>query len=139
MGHRKVDVAKALELRVKKGLSFKEISRYFDCSLQAVEQSLSKFTKLLKDDLNIETYKINKADILSSMELTLINDLADEGKRDKASLNNIAYALKEVNNMNRLEQGQATHNVQYADLSDSLEDIQKEKAELLESIAKGEI
>jgi transcriptional regulator with XRE-family HTH domain len=135
---RKFDTAKALELRLKKGLSYADIGKYFGCSRQAIEQGLSKYTKLLHDNLDIEAYEVSKADILSNVELTLLNDLVDTEKREKATLGNVAYAIDKINNINRLQRGQATSNVQYLDLTASLDDIRRQKAQLMEQIGAGD-
>jgi len=43
--------------------------------------------------------------------------LCDKGKRKKATLGNVAYALDKVNNINRLERGLATTIVSNCDLT----------------------
>jgi len=134
---RKFDTAKALELRLKKGLSYADIAKYFGCSKQAIEQGLARYTKLLRDNLDIEAYEVSKADILSNVELTLLNDLVDQEKREKATLGNVAYAIDKINNINRLQRGQATANIEYLDLTASLDDIRRQKAQLMEQMGAG--
>ncbi len=135
---RKIDVAKALELKLKKGLPYNEIGKYFNCSGQAAQQQLKRFTDLLASTGDIEALRANKAEILDSVELKLLNDLVDKDKRKNASLNNVAYALQNINNMNRLEKGQATANIQYVDLTSSLDDIRRERAQLMEQLGMTE-
>lgn len=108
-----IDVAKALTLRLTRGLTYQEIGDKFGVSKQAAHQALSKFTKLIDNPQLVKSYKNNKADMLEALELELVIDLADKDKRDKASLNNIAYAVKNINEMIRLERGQSTQNVDY--------------------------
>lgn len=131
---RKIDVAKALELRIKKGMSYSDIGQYFGCSKQGVEKALSRYIRLLHDDLDIEAYETNKASLLSSLELELLTELVDPNKRQKATLGNVAYALDKVNNINRLQRGQATEHIQYVDLTSSLDEIRRKRAQLIEQI-----
>jgi predicted DNA-binding protein YlxM (UPF0122 family) len=130
----KIDTAKALELHLKKGMSYADIGIYYNVSTQAVHQALKRFKALITDKTEIDALRINKAEILDSVELTLLNDLVDTDKRKAASLNNVAYALQNVNNMNRLEKGQPTANIQYVDLSASLETIRREREQLQEQL-----
>ena len=130
----RIDRSKALELRFKKGLSFKEIGNYFGVSEQAVHQSLKAFKNLLSDDADIKALRVSKTELLDVAELTLLNDLVEPERRKAASLNNVAYALQNVNNMNRLEKGQSTANIQYIDLTESLESIRREKQQLIDEL-----
>lgn len=120
---RKIDVAKALELRLKKNMSYADIAKYFNSTKQAVEQALSRFTTLLKDNFDIEAYKTNKIDILSNLELELLTELVDPNKRQKATLGNVAYALDKINNINRLEKGLSTGN--YAHIVADIEAVRQ--------------
>ena len=129
-----IDVSKALELKMKKGLSYQEVGKYFNVSRQAVEQRLKPFLGFLKDSGEIDAYATHKGEILQSVEMELMTDMLDTDKRKKASLNNIAYALGQVNNMNRLENNQSTANISYNNMSDSLEEIRARRIQLEESI-----
>lgn len=113
LSSRKIDVAKAIELRLVKGLTMVEIAKYFDVSRQAVKQATDKFLNILQNPEILETYRKRKVDLLESAEFVLLRDLLDSKKRKDASLNNVAYALQNVNNMARLEKGQATEIVEH--------------------------
>lgn len=130
----KIDITKALELRVKRHMSYSEIGKYFGCTKQAVQNSLKRFVPLLLGAHELAAYKGQKADILESVEATLLNDLVDEDKRKKASLNNTAYALSAVSNMTRLEKGQSTSNVAYKDMSADLEELRMHRKQLEEAL-----
>lgn len=104
----KVDMAKAIELKLVKNLSNSDIARHFGVSPQAISQRLLKFEKILQNPEDLAAYRKYKVDVLESAEMALIHDLLDGKKRKDASLNNVAYALQNVNNMARLEKGQAT-------------------------------
>jgi len=106
--NRRIDVAKAIELRLVKGLSLSEIGQYFNVSKQAVKQATDKFLSILKSPEILDTYRKHKIDMLESVEFELLRHLLDRKKQKDASLNNVAYALQNVNNIARLEKGQAT-------------------------------
>ena len=55
-------------------------------------------------------------------------------KLEKASLNNTAYALSQVHGALRLEQGQSTSNISYADALASLREAKTELKKLNESV-----
>ena len=129
-----IDKAKALELYLKKGMTYEEIGKYFGVCRQAVHNSLKKFKDVIQSKGEISAMRANKAEILDSVELTLINDMMDKDKRKNASLNNVAYALQNVSNMNRLEKGQSTANIQYVDMSATLEEIRREREQLQEQL-----
>lgn len=131
----KVDVAKALQLRHSNNLTDAEIAKHFDCTRQAVQQALKRFNKILLPASELQAYQEKKAGILESVEATLVSDLVDSKRRQKASLNNTAYALAQVANMTRLEKGLSTSNVAYVDMTNSLEEIQQQRKQLEEALA----
>jgi len=130
----KIDINKALELRMKKGLSYNEIAQFFHCSKQAVEQALKRFSALLLKPGEVAAYREKKGEILESVEARLLHELVDKGRVEKASLNNVAYTLGVVGNMTRLEKGQSTSNVAYKDLTSSLDELNQERKQLQEAL-----
>lgn len=130
----RVDVLKALELRTKKGLTYAEIAKYMGVSVQAIAQALKRFTTMVLQPGELAAFRANKPALLESVEARLLGDLVDEGKRDKASINNIAYALGQVSNIGRLEKGLSTSNVAYVDMSKSLEEIRQQRLQLEETL-----
>lgn len=109
----KIDVAKAIELKLVKNLSYSDIAKHFNVTPQAVQQRIAKFEKILQNPEELDAYRKYKVDILDSAEMVLIRDLLDGKRRKAASLNNVAYALQNVNNIARLEKGQATEIVEH--------------------------
>jgi predicted DNA-binding protein YlxM (UPF0122 family) len=103
-----IDVEKALRLRLKNRLSFREIGELMNVSGQAIEQRLSAFKAYIQDPDVIHAYEQNKAELLSSVEKGLIEKILDPEKLEKANLNNVAYAFTQIHTANRLERNQAT-------------------------------
>jgi len=107
----KLDIGKAFLMRYENHLTFREIAEKFGCSPQYVHESLQRFEGLIPNGRELATYETNRPKILSAIESELLSDLADKPRRQKASLNNTAYALRQVYDIRRLETGKATSNV----------------------------
>lgn len=110
----KIDIAVALEMRLKKGMTFQAIADHFKCHKSAVHQRLRNFLTILQSPEALKAFQNSKQDILSAVEFKLISQLLDANKLKDASVNNIAYALQNVFNMNRLEKGESTANIAHA-------------------------
>lgn len=108
---RKVDVLQALRLRVQNHLSYQEIADRLGCTKGAVWQTLSAFKNLVENPEAVGGYIDARAKLLTAVEFELLKDVLDAEKRQKASLNNTAYAFQQVFNARRLTEGQSTDNV----------------------------
>lgn len=69
---------------------------------------------LIGDPVELAAYKTNKADVLEGMQKQLARSLLDTDKIKKANLGNVAYAMRQLNDMSRLERGESTQNVAHA-------------------------
>lgn len=133
---RLIDVPKALKLRVVHKLSYAEIAQRFGVSKQAVHDRLSKISNLLEDPELTGGYRENKSDILEAAQMRMVNEMLDPGKIEKASVNNLAYAAGQLDNMIRLERGQSTSNIAtYEVLSREEAAIDAELEQLQERLA----
>lgn len=108
----KIDVAKALKLRLQ-GNTLEEIGKVFGCGKQAVYQALDKFIPFTQfaDHGALTAYSENRAELFNSVEAHLTASLLDPEAMAKASLNNRAYAFKQIHEARRLESGQSTNNI----------------------------
>ncbi len=113
---RKIDVARAIQLRLKNNLTFQDIADKFGVSRQAVHKKIKGFIKLIADPTATKAYSNHKIDLLTSMERVMLLKMVDTDKLKEASLNNIAYAFTQIHNANRLEKGEATVIRGYDDL-----------------------
>jgi len=107
-GLSKIDIIKALKLRLKNKLTYQEIADQLGCSKQAVQQRLQKFISLTSDPQAIQAYEECKPELLSAVENELLSKLLDQDKLEKANLNNVAYAFTQIHTANRLERGKST-------------------------------
>jgi len=126
----KLDISKAITLRLKNGLTYKEIGDILGCSKQAVWERLKNFTKLLEDPASISAYEDNKSKLFSAAELKLLTEILDPAKLEKASINNVAYAFSQVAREGHLARGEATSNVNSHLLIETLTEIDQEMARL---------
>ena len=72
------------------------------------KQRLNRFTAFLEAPDAIAGYRNHKAALLESVELRLAASLMDPDKLKGASLNNVAYSIRQVSDILRLEKGLAT-------------------------------
>jgi len=112
----KINKAEMLKLYFINGLSESEIARHFKVKRQSINGQLKPFKELLRDRETIEFYRSNKVHFFDAIEQILTTQLADKEKLKKASTNNIAYALRQVHEMNRLEKGQATQRIAHENI-----------------------
>ncbi len=119
----KIDLEKALRYRLVHGLSYAEIGARFGVGKSAVKQRLNRFTAFIEAPDAIAGYRNFKADILESVELKLAASLMDPAKLEKASLNNVAYSIRQVSDILRLEKGLATSRTSLLWLVGQVDDI----------------
>lgn len=103
----KIDVAKAIELRMK-GLSYRDIGLYFNCSHSSVAERLKPYIQ--GDEIDLEAYKTHRADLMTLKQAQVmgaltIEDIEKASAKDKALVYGIFYDKE------RLERGQSTSNV----------------------------
>lgn len=103
----KIDVAKAIELRLK-GLSYRDIAVFFKCSHSSVAERLKPYIQ--GDEIDLEAYKTHRADLMTLKQAQVmgaltIEDIEKASAKDKALVYGIFYDKE------RLERGQSTSNV----------------------------
>jgi len=108
----KIDVAKALKLRLQ-GNTFEEIGAVFAVHRSSVQQALQKFEPFCRGlgPGQLTAYSEHRAELFNAVEAHLTASLLDGDALAKASLNNRAYAFKQIHEARRLEAGQSTSNV----------------------------
>ena len=125
----KVDVPKALVLRLKNHLTYNQIGKQFNCDKAAVHRALAPFVEALKDIEAVKAFEENETSLISAAKMKIFTFMVNNETLKKASLNNLAYSYKELDNVKRLEEGKATARIDYVDYTKSLADLEKEIAE----------
>ena len=104
----KVDKSKALNLRLTNKLSYSKIAELQGVSPQAIHSAIKH---LLPTDA-IKSYQENRADILSSYQIKLLQQL-DEDRLKKMPAGSAVLAACQLYDKERLERGESTANVSY--------------------------
>lgn len=125
-----VDVNQALKLRLKHNLPYRDIAERLGCSKSAVHKALKPFLNLLTRPDAVEAFKSQEAEFIDAARLKILRNLVDNDRLKKASVNNLAYAFSNLYNAQRLERGESTANVAYAEIDGSLEELQERKEAL---------
>ena len=130
----RINIAEALKLRLVNHLSYQEIADRYGVCKSAVYQALKRFLSILVEPDELAAYKNHKVDLLSSAEMKLLERLVNDEVMEKASLNNVAYAFKQLFDSGRLEQGKSTGNINILEVTASIEDLQRQAEVLRKSL-----
>ena len=117
-----VDVSKALKMFFTQGMTKTDIAKFFGVTIQTICHHLKPFENMMVNGDGLTAYQENRALIKDNVEFILLSDLADVNKRGAATLNNVAYAYRQVHETRRLDEGQSTANV---DLHAEFETVRK--------------
>lgn len=128
--HNSVDLSQALTLRIKHKLPYGAIAAQMGVTKQAIHQRLKRFLPLLTDTASTDEYECYKGQLLSSVELALVEQLVDKDKIKEASLNNVAYAFQQVSNAGRLARGESTENINLVAVQGDLALIREQREQL---------
>ena len=130
----RINIAEALKLRLVNHLSYQEIADRYGVAKSAVFQALKRFLSILAEPDELEAYKNHKVDLLSSAEMKLLERLVNVEVMEKASLNNVAYAFKQLFDSGRLEQGKSTGNINILEVTATIADLQRQAEVLRKSL-----
>ena len=107
----KWDVIEAMRLKYKNKLSFDSIGAIYGVTGQAIEQGIKRVWGMVPDIAEMKAFEHNKPLLLTMAEQKILGKIVDDKVLQKASLNNLAYSLQNIHNINRLEQGKSTENL----------------------------
>ena len=110
---------RAIALRIQ-GKSYDEIATKLGIAKSTVHKQLSGVFELL-DPERQQQYEQHRVSLLSAVEMRMVGALADDTRLEKASLNNVAYALTQVHQARRLESGESTANLALHQLVETVE------------------
>lgn len=106
------DAKKAEILTLKaRGYPNAVVAREAGVEASSVTRLLAQYSGLMQELENVERFRDGKADLLDAAQLRVLKSLVDASKLDKASLNQVAYAMDVLYKSNRLERNQSTANV----------------------------
>jgi hypothetical protein len=108
--HKGISTKKILHMYFDQGRPPSEIAKLLGIKPQTVWYHLKPFRDTLLPKSQLDSLREKKADLLDGAVYTLLSDCLDPSKREAASLNNSAYALKQIHEISRLETDQSTSN-----------------------------
>lgn len=106
----KVNIGKAIRLYFERNVPQCDIARLMGVTDQAIDQVLRPYKQILFSKGEIDVLRKRKDDLIEGSFYRLLLDTSDPIKRDKATLNQTSYALKQIHEIGRLEQGLSTDN-----------------------------
>ena len=105
---KKLDLAEVIKLKDVNNLSYNQIGKQLGYSGPYIHKAYNKFKDLVQDTDTSNNFSDNRVRILSSIEMNMLQDMVNVDKREKASLNNVAYAFNQIHTARRLEEGKGT-------------------------------
>lgn len=121
---RKIDIQKALELHFK-GLNFSEIAKHFDVTKQAVRELIRRY---LPVDISVEWFKKNKSAMIHAKQAQILNSLSPEDIKEASAYQKVGM-FGILYDKGRLEDGQTTENVGYADYTEAIDELDRQLRE----------
>ncbi|MFI5364362.1 MAG: hypothetical protein ACHQ4J_01950 [Candidatus Binatia bacterium] len=108
----KLDVGRALELRLERGLSYEAIGQLCGgVTKQAVALALKPFRQLLDHPDSVRAYATHEPRLLDAARMTLLANMLDPARLQKAPPNHLAYTFSQLFQAGRLLRGQSTSNI----------------------------
>jgi predicted DNA-binding protein YlxM (UPF0122 family) len=104
---RKIDLSKAIQLRVENGLSYQEIADYFNVNRASVHAALKKVG--LTGERDTKVFIERRADILAATQQRVLEHLTEE-RLKKASVSELNMLFGTLYDKERLERGKSTQN-----------------------------
>ena len=124
-----VDLERAINLRLK-GLTYLEIAQIFGVTQTTVHERLQGY---IPEDSNLSAFKLNRADIMAAKQEQILKSLSQDDIQKASAYQRVGmYGI--LYDKERLERGQSTANVAYADLSREMRDIDNEIRQLEEEL-----
>jgi hypothetical protein len=131
----KIDIVDIVNLRLQKGLSYREIEKLTGIDHSTIHAKYREVIAMFDKD-KVEQYEQNKPQILSGVERVLVQDMLEPDKREAASLNNVAYAFNTIFQANRLEQGKTNAITEIRELTMQISGSMSDLAKLKEILSK---
>ena len=120
-----IPLEKIIEL-YQKGLTQVEIAKFFGCTKQAIHQRISPF----KEDLEaLPSFKSFRADVLAFHQRRILSRLTEDDLKKASGYQKVGM-FGILYDKERLERGETTQNIGYADYSKSLAAVMEKRQQL---------
>jgi len=111
------------DLVVNHGHNYSQVAELTGLTPQAISSRCRKHGIVPKKSL--ESYKSTRADRLAMKQNQLLDGMT-QGAIDTSNIKDLAIAIDKLGHNERLERGEATEHVLYADLSNEVDDLRKQ-------------
>ena len=118
-------LSRLIELR-NKGLTYQEIATIVGRTKQTVHERLQDHIHEID---NLKSFKENKADVLAVQQARILNNLTTEDIKKSSGYQKVGM-FSVLHNQERLERGESTSNIAYADLTGKLDEMQAKRKAL---------
>ena len=126
-----IPISKIIELR-KRGLTYKEIGNILGCTRQNIELRLRPFKAEIEA---LPSFKEQKADVLAVFQQKILNSLTP-GDIKSMPVGSRLTGFGILYDKERLERGQSTENISYADMEADRAAIKAEMAQLRKELGE---
>ena len=120
-----IPINRLIELR-NKGLTYQEIA---DIVGRAKPTVFERLQDHIHEIDNLKSFKENKADVLAVHQARLLNNLTMEDIKKSSGYQTVGM-FSVLHNQERLERGESTSNIAYADLTGKLDEMQAKRKAL---------
>jgi len=128
-----IDLDRAIDLRLK-GLTYQEIATIFGVTKSAVSERLTGY---IAENIDVQGFKTHRAEILAGKQAEIIKSLTDDDIKKSSPYQRVGM-FGILYDKERLERGQSTANVAYADYSRDLKEMDREIVELEAELGCGQ-
>jgi len=118
-------ISRLIELR-NKGLTYQEIATIVGRTKQTVHERLQDHIREID---NLKSFKDTKADFLAIQQARILNNLTTEDIKKSSAYQKVGM-FSVLHNQERLERGESTSNIAYADLTGKLGEMQAKRKAL---------
>ena len=126
----KIDIEKALSLRIDNGLSYNDIAKYFDVSRQMIRYYLKD---LVPETSNVKAFKKYRGDILDSKQESLLKALTEDDIKEASAYQKVGM-FGILYDKSRLEHDKSTRNASFLDMTQEYNASSKRRRELLDQL-----
>lgn len=126
----RVNIGKALKMRLENGNSLSEIAAYFGVTKGAVSAALKPFSGMVEKAEAIRAYANNRSDVLDAAQYAAMTQFLDPVRLEKMSSRDAAISYGVLYDKGRLEKGQSTQNLAITGVIGVLDEVSRAIEEL---------
>lgn len=131
----RVDIGKALKMRIEKGMTYEEIGNQFGVSKEAVYQGLKAFKNIISKPEEVQAYDKNRDYVISAAQYELLVAALHPERVNKSSTLQLTTAFSQLFDKQRLIRGESTDNINIKSITQHLVDKIREREDRIASLS----